>query len=386
MGGGGVKKGILDFSYISSGAERNRNERIETRIRKVRSDRMGEWWFQRKSRLGHAPYAGYPQSESSEERIHIYRGNLTKAGCSHTKHSTPKKNTGIYSSVSRHTFGEALGSLRHANIANPSHAVPPDARVSSIDIPYHDTLSQDMPAGKNDIHFSRTEVYPPRENRRQVPSTPNSPVTFSPGHSNNIYSQLIALSGGINPSRAGSSIDKHHEGDGKVYLSCRFGAKSNDSFAKRDKFKTKKIEGNTKRQKTRRRGNNIKGRSPHKNNTQYLRVGEAVYRIVPNATHGNSSNSSSSDNSLGSAASATYSKPGMAHAYRMSDLDLSYDNFRDDHLRQLARHGRGVASSSTLDACTPPLCIRAGMAGMAGVTGVDSEHSSSSMGRDRIRF
>ena len=365
----GVKKG-MDFSYISSGTERNWRERRETGSRNLRSDRAGEWWFQRKNRTGQSPHAGRSHRESSEEHIHIYRGNLTKAGSSRTRNSTSKTR----SSSMPPMFGQAIGGLNYADIVNPSHATPPDAKVSSIDIPNHDTLSQDMQACKNVIQFSNTDVYPAKRHRGELPST-SSPLTCVPAQSN-IYTQLIGLSGEINHSREGNSIDKLSEGDGNanVYWPYRSAAKCRDTVAKRDITKAKRIDRKTKGYKA--RGRSIKGRSLHRDNSRYLRVGETVYRIVTTATDGDSSNTSS--NSLGSAASC--SKRGGTHAYRVSDLDLSYDKFRDDHFRQLARYGRGVASSSTLDAYTPPVC------GRGEIGREESEHSSSSTGRDRSRF
>ena len=360
QGKDGLKSGLRS-GRSSPGVERTRDETREAGTRRLR-ERAGQWWIQPLGRPAESPRIGYSQSDSSEERIHIYRGNLNTTDFTGSRSSASKPNNG----TDRAIVKLPLPGNNHTDIVYPSHAAPADARVSSIAIPYHDTITSDM-AG---IQFPNTEVYPERgQQGRPLPCPPVSPTRL-PTHGSTNHTQLIAVNDGRNHSRGGHNIDRP-SGGGNVYWPYHIAVRSSGAV---DKRTTHRLDKNNTSQKP--KGTKRRSRSAGKDTSRYLRVGTAVYRIVP--TVRDRTSSSSSTNSLGSAASC--SKPALPRAYRVTDLDISYDNFRDDHLRQLARRGGGVASSSTLDACTPPVgdfhCL----------SREESDHSTSSTGPRRSRF
>ncbi|GFR88246.1 hypothetical protein ElyMa_000765900 [Elysia marginata] len=347
-----------DDSSLETGMEKGKGKEFGTC--KVRGDRVGEYWLQCMA-AGQSHRTGDTQSQLSEERIQIYRGNLNTPDVHRTKPYS-KAYGGAYSAVS----GAAGGGAFHTDLINPSHATPPDARVSSIAIPQHDTLPRDMSAGKTGIRFSNTEMYSTKGHKEK-----ESPLTLPPmtcvHPQSNLYTDLLDFSDRKEHSREEKIFGQSGNKEWNVYrpYSVGLNAKACDTVdiggqhihKRSNKYKTK---GSTRKNKW----------GPDKDSRRYLRVRGAIYRIVPTVTGGNSSSSTSS-NSLGSDVYCTES--GLAQSsHRVADHDLSYDNFRDNHLRQLARRGGRVASSSTLDACAARDC---------------AEHSSSSSSdRDYSRF
>ncbi|GFO43900.1 hypothetical protein PoB_007040500 [Plakobranchus ocellatus] len=342
-------------------SERNGVKNAESSTYRVR-ERGSEWMHLYTPGPSHR--SGHPLVDQSTERIHIYRGNLT------TANGAASKNLKLHKVGDGSITSQLLKNSNQDNdLCNKTESAA--THVSSIDIPTYDSHYRGFVMHSNGKQHSDRISSLTRDHERQIVSKQPA-AARAQDLASNVYAQPLSTAMRKHPSNGSYNIDRPYSGNtqwpdasaGPINQNIRRGKiRANISDKTRISVKNKNTSA--------------------ERDSRYMRVGKTIYRILPTAAYSDSNTSSNS--SVGSRISKK-SKLGFSKAYKVSGFDISYDNFRDGHLRQLTRRGDGAASSSTLEAGLAPMTDTNGLdrAESGRSSSATSQEHGSAAGHDRL--